>query len=802
MVILGLLLATLSSALRQTPLQSNVGYQIHSQNDLGSWKQTLSKGARWLKIDPHYMPVSYCAQVINGTTSGCLVLSHDTPSTPFTYNTTEDLLRMLADPGVAAYFQGGERGLIAMCFKWESSYGPICNGTEISAAAAEWVQLIDDFYQRANALILTGLHIEFVMDGDATSGGTPQRTCLINMWNWTTTWIVGQDPLQAAVSNQHSKGFDAFQVNNMREGTPPAANVRIMQDFGYGKFMDSNYSFLLWEPDKQEDIWDIVEVYQQGPMHPAGFRFASNTDSIRSLVFAAAKTNESAWNLRLPLGDANGTSSTWRSALLSAPTNIFPLTSLARKEGWSRDECQRELRREQALHSAAQKYGYGRFKKRGNAFRERSQLVQPPVTLLSVYFDEDLQETMFQAMQTTSIGGKVSALDPAQVLPWPAKAAPLDTHAATSLASWSSVSAVLPTVTPANSRTRFGKLTEPQHATSDPTLTTVALAVDALGSFVLYQYDAPSTPPYPSASSPSSPSRAPLSILTHGSFVPSSPPRSPASASFGEGVVALATSPTGANLSAVQLTSSADCALAAQVWLLPWPDLVAKAVGDSLCILDVPPAGTELSSAALGVTNVGCGNQVAGLVAYTLTSTASSTVFVTNILIDDPYGVPTPFLSTQTPSRLGPGSSPSVSLSSTPLGPQGPHLGMISAEDGYCYLSHSHNTRAQPTQCQQQGTSTPGVLTYTLADLADWEYWIGDNSTGPVTSCTEQFQHGSYDMGSDSAGTLFIAGNVDEYRVGFAEMHRGVNASAASTGCGDASVYEGVIMDGWEALFY
>jgi hypothetical protein len=117
----------------------HTGYQIHSWDDLDEWHQAFRKsdglsGEAWFKIDPHFMPAGttsssspsaksaiacptlmvalslhaeFCAsqsRVPSGDSRGCLVLSHDTPTTQSQYNSTQDLLLLLQDPSFLPFF--------------------------------------------------------------------------------------------------------------------------------------------------------------------------------------------------------------------------------------------------------------------------------------------------------------------------------------------------------------------------------------------------------------------------------------------------------------------------------------------------------------------------------------------------------------------------------------------------------------------------------------------------------------------------------------------------------------------------
>lgn len=68
----------------------------------------------------------------------------------------------------------------------------------------------------------------------------------------------------------------------------------------FGKFINSTYPFINWEPSSQDDILKVVDAYSEyGPLHRQGFYFAINIDPIQLDVFTASRTATNvtiAWN--------------------------------------------------------------------------------------------------------------------------------------------------------------------------------------------------------------------------------------------------------------------------------------------------------------------------------------------------------------------------------------------------------------------------------------------------------------------------------------------------------------------------
>ncbi|EGD72887.1 hypothetical protein PTSG_04617 [Salpingoeca rosetta] len=291
---------------------ADISFQIHSYNDLRLWPQLMRKSATWFKIDPHWMPPEFCRsqERVTNTTDGCFVLNHDRPSgRRTTYNTTDDLLSFFTSPLVKSYFSSGPEKHVALCFKWDNAVG-LCSDFP---AAKHWRALADAFFDRATRVIREhGLNVTFVLDG----AGTPtKRSCLNNRWTpLVATWIVGRDPDSALTSNATSNGDYRYQVNNMPAGNPVAANLQTLRAKDYGKFLNTSYPFLFWEPAAQQDIVDVVSAYKQGPITRAGLRFATNIDPVQVSLYAASTSTSATTETRTALGvkdNVAATQTTW-----------------------------------------------------------------------------------------------------------------------------------------------------------------------------------------------------------------------------------------------------------------------------------------------------------------------------------------------------------------------------------------------------------------------------------------------------------------------------------------------------------
>lgn len=125
--------------------------------------------------DPHWVPQSMCK---NNDTRGCFYLSHDDPTPSLNCDSLFDVLTFIGQDPLTfknvflSFFlrflnhQPTKTFAIALCFKDAPQK---CQNTTL---ANGWVSLVDEFFQKANALISkNNLNLEFILDGDATPNG-------------------------------------------------------------------------------------------------------------------------------------------------------------------------------------------------------------------------------------------------------------------------------------------------------------------------------------------------------------------------------------------------------------------------------------------------------------------------------------------------------------------------------------------------------------------------------------------------------------------------------------------------------
>jgi hypothetical protein len=62
----------------------------------------------------------------------------------------------------------------------------------------------------------------------------------------------------------------------------------------YGKFINSTYAWLNWEPSSQEELLVIADTYiKKGLLHDPGFKFSINVDPAQLQGLAASPSHQS-----------------------------------------------------------------------------------------------------------------------------------------------------------------------------------------------------------------------------------------------------------------------------------------------------------------------------------------------------------------------------------------------------------------------------------------------------------------------------------------------------------------------------
>eukprot|EP01034_Spumella_vulgaris_P027431 gene27431-34145_t len=157
--------------------------------------------------------------------------------------------------------------------------------------------------------------------------------------------------------------------------------------------------------------------------------------------------------------------------------------------------------------------------------------------------------------------------------------------------------------------------------------------------------------------------------------------------------------------------------------------------------------------------------------------------------------------------------------------------GMLSLHNdyGYCYNSHSHNTRATPLVCSSSPQPTQYTLDYSLGAAEEWVNMVrtsscvvsssatkGEESVTKsstcfaLNACHDSILHGSYDQGSSPEVVLTSLTKTDGTSKSFLlELHQGVSTSLSTAslnhaetpgfgGCGEPIHRDGVVVDSFQ----
>lgn len=156
-------------------------------------------------------------------------------------------------------------------------------------------------------------------------------------------------------------------------------------------------------------------------------------------------------------------------------------------------------------------------------------------------------------------------------------------------------------------------------------------------------------------------------------------------------------------------------------------------------------------------------------------------------------------LSASWPAPIGVGTNTSISLAW-----DNNHNAYVHEvhSDGFCFNTETRNKQASPPVCEQVATSTPNVLNYNYAPLANWRnLLLGQKNNTMLTSCSEQILHGTYDQGRSPSIAMAYVGN----KFGVVEVHEGWRKGDVDISeCGAPLVLAdagGAVLDSWPLPF-
>ena len=181
-------------------------------------------------------------------------------------------------------------------------------------------------------------------------------------------------------------------------------------------------------------------------------------------------------------------------------------------------------------------------------------------------------------------------------------------------------------------------------------------------------------------------------------------------------------------------------------------------------------------------------------------------------------------LYVSSPALLDVGSSPSLSIATSPASSSQPNTAhvLLTLGDSYCYNSEPANKDAYSGLCDHNPTPLADVLTYTYARLTDLARFVRQaaNSSAAQSGviCSPLLLHGAYDMGRRSRALLWTGrDDSGEERLGVVELHvgrqggdeAGVAGGTSSDAvrdvrpgsnavCGVAEPFDGLVIDAWQ----
>lgn len=277
---------SLPFVLSASDIRETVSWQSHSWNDLREWPQLFAKGVSAIKVDVHFVPREYCHRSEDSEPRGCLILNHDRPHCDRTLFTPDDILSFLSHSAHSDWISrsasanGGHGLLIDLCLK---------NAPVTCVAGQEyddWVYLVGEMVSSANRITNSlAFPVEFAFDG---KHATAVYECSVGLWEpWVSTYVQERDPPEIMFDGSDDVTFKRMQILN----NPWKEYVETVE-MNYGKFINSTYPWLAWEPSNQDEIEFTAALYvDKGISHSPGFRFAINCDPVMFSLYSSPVTS-------------------------------------------------------------------------------------------------------------------------------------------------------------------------------------------------------------------------------------------------------------------------------------------------------------------------------------------------------------------------------------------------------------------------------------------------------------------------------------------------------------------------------
>ncbi|KJE88800.1 hypothetical protein CAOG_00383 [Capsaspora owczarzaki ATCC 30864] len=272
-----------------SPLGASITFQVHSANDVREWPQLIRKGTDMFKIDGHHTPPHVCATqqsvVSRGLDPrGCLLLVHDPPSRLYPYFSSYDVVDFLNDPAIRPLLTQPDRTITLYTdWKFDSDNYPFVNPAVVDSLRNEFIANL------SRTITTNQLNMKLLTEG---YGGLAATYCpsAADITNQASCYNTDVNCQQYAVLNCEANPIPFDPVNK---------NVDSLCPTKFGKFINSTWPWVYWEPTDQPSIFKVLDAYVScGVEHDATFRIAINSDPLHYEVFAASRSGK-AWNAHL-----------------------------------------------------------------------------------------------------------------------------------------------------------------------------------------------------------------------------------------------------------------------------------------------------------------------------------------------------------------------------------------------------------------------------------------------------------------------------------------------------------------------
>ncbi|EGC37865.1 hypothetical protein DICPUDRAFT_53679 [Dictyostelium purpureum] len=732
----------------------NIGCEIHSWNDLNEFDQMYAKGVIWNKIDVHFVySKEFCMSQGLNDSRGCFVFSHDTPSINYQYNNTLDLLKYIESRKDIWYSVNSISNTLKymdFCFKAHFS---VCGN---SKEARDYNELLDEFIlDLLDIKEKLQLNIEFVLDGKGI-----QIDCLKDKWDpLISTWI--DEPFGALFSNDPSKGYDRFQVADIYIAPIfPSFWIDVLCLFHppFGKFHNSSYPILVWEPASQHDIQAVSSSYhsclaRHSDLQFPELRFASNIDPIQLSLYAGSVSNKT-WNFKI---DDYGLTlrSAYEPPIDKKYTNL--LKSIKNSNSLHGNNFYSNITSWLFSNNSLSVNTPTASTSTSSTSSNLQNLINPKIISYQfnnlnhfiVFFTNDSSPTTsvyYHLFNSDQILGRLNYLNTFKL----------------DIPNNSAFKSPINTINLINNSTLF--------------------IIDNQSNYLIYNTGVTDTS---------------FEILDYNSLKINTTEDDPGTVNTFDFII-----DNNNDLTIIEYLSTNVNLLSTNIWYfdkLTIPINNIPKYKSKILISHNSSSSDSINKNSPPITSISAINR---------NKEGVDTVLLFSNDKKEIYGVYLKMNSTgnnSTYSDFGIVNGPNMvdigdQLSSTVIDND---LVIQVHSDGYCFNSELHNKRAGPRVCESSATSTPRILNYNFGYFDDWVEQI--KSKEMITSCNNKILHGTYNQGSFPSVHLYkeINGTVNNLglKYGVVEVHQGLPLDFIDrSNCGRPTSWDQIVLDSWKIL--